>query len=325
MIDSPEIQRLIEAAPLFRGVSSEILASLFRKAKLVTLKQGDKLLSPGKINEHVYIVISGHLSVQFTPSSSIEPIALLSPGECVGEMSVLVDGLVSAYVIATTGCELFAIDYTSFWSLIDGSNEAARNMLNILVRRIRLGNEVMADSLLLHENFPDNDIVDKLTGLHNYHGMHMKFDRLLFRTVTGNQHLCLILLEADTPETAGHGTEGPLGDQTLRTIAQTILTFLRPDDHASRLHGKRFAVLLANISPADAFATAERLRASICQTPVILPDGNTLPPVTISAGVSVALPDDTWGELIARSDMALELAIDAGRNRVAHIQAGFKQ
>ncbi len=324
MIDSPEILRVIETAPLFHGVPHELLKSLLRNAKLVTLKQGEKILSPGIINEHVYIVISGQLNVQVTPSFSTEPIAVLTPGECVGEMSVLVDGMVSAYVIATTGCELFAIDYTSFWALIDGSNEAARNMLNILARRIRLGNEVMADSFLSHKNFPDNDIIDSLTGLHNYKGIHRKFDRLLPRSVAGKHSLCLILLEADEPDAGGDGAGELLGDQSLRTIAQTMLTFLRPDDHAARLHGKKFAVLLTNTSLSDALATAERLRATICQITVILPDGNTLPPVTISAGVSEALPSDTWGTLIARSDIALEHAIRDGRNRVARIQPDSK-
>lgn len=315
MIESPEILRLIENSKLFRGVPPDILEPLFRKAKRLVLKQGDRLLSPGKINESVYILISGRLSVQVTQSTSEKPIAILNPGECVGEMSVLVDGLVSAYVIAVSNCELFAIDYSSFWALIDGSNEAARNMLNILVYRIRLGNEVMADSLLHQDDFLDNATIDKLTGLYNYHGMRRIFDRLLQRCVVGKQHLCLIVLEVDVMGEVGE--DSPQSNQSLRAIAQTILTFLRPDDHSARLIGNKFAVLLANMALPDAVATAERLRMVIGQAPIVMPDGRTLPPVTISAGVGEALPDDTYGTLMSRTDMALEQAISAGRNRVA--------
>lgn len=319
MIDSPEIRHLIENASLFRGIQGELLDSVLNKAERVTLKPGEKLLSPGTLNDHVYILVSGRLSVQASLSNLDEPIAMITPGECVGEMSVLVDSVVSAYVIANTSCELISIDYTSFWSLIDGSNEAARNMLNILVQRIRLGNEIMADGLLHHDKFPDNDVIDNLTGLYNRHGMHRKFDRLLPRSVVGKQSLCLILLEVDEVERTGDSMGELRGAQPLRTIAQTLLTFLRPDDHAARLTGKRFAVLLANSSLADTCATAERLRMAISKTAIVLPNGNTLSPCTISAGVCQAFPDDTWNALIARADVAIEHAKRAGHN---HVECG---
>jgi diguanylate cyclase (GGDEF)-like protein len=319
VIDSPEILRLIETAPLFRGISREVLDPLCQKARLVTLKPGERLLSPDVINEHVYLLISGRMSVQVTPSLLDEPITMLTSGECIGEMSVLVDGLVSSYVIASTSCELFVIDYLSFWSLIDGSSEAARNMLNILVQRIRLGNEVIADSLVHHHSHPGSDIIDYLTGLYNYHGMHGKFERLLQRCVIDQHPLCIIVLEVDELDKPRVSAGKVLGDQSLRTIAQTMLTFLRPDDHAARLIGNKFAVLLSNLSLANACATAERLRSAISQTPIVLPDGNELPPFTISAGVSEALPDDTWNTFIARADISLEQAIDAGRNRVVSV------
>lgn len=320
VIESPEILRLIENSKLFRGVPHEVLEPLFSKAKRITLDQGEQLLTPGKINENVYVLLSGRLSVQVSLSTSDKPIAMLAPGECVGEMSVLVDGLVSAYVIAVARCELYAIDYSSFWALIDGSNEAARNMLNILVYRIRIGNEVMADSLLHHDEFPDSDIIDKLTGLYNYHGMHRKFERLLQRCVTGKQPLCFMMLEVDDLEIDAGIVSGLQVDQSLRVIAQTILTFLRPNDASARLIGKKFAVLLADVTLPDAVTTAERLRTAISQTSIVLPDGNTLPPVTISAGVSEALSDDTYGTLIARAEMLLDESIVAGRNRVTTFQ-----
>jgi diguanylate cyclase (GGDEF)-like protein len=316
VIDSPETLNLIENASLFHGIPREILTPLFKQAELLTLKQGERLLSPGIINEHVYIIITGHLSVQVTPSNMDEPIAVLNPGDCVGEMSVLVDSIVSAYVIASTDCQLLSIDYASFWSLLNGSSEAARNMLNILVQRIRLGNEVVADSLLQHQHLPNRDIIDSLTGLFNRHGMQGKFDRLLQRCTVGKQPLCLIMLEMDEVENATSSVKDFRDEQPLRTIAQMLLTFLRPDDHAARLIGKKFAVLLANLPLADALATADRLRNTISQVPIVLPDGSSLPPFTISAGVCEAKAGENWSTLVARTNMALALAINAGGNSI---------
>lgn len=308
---------LIENASLFHGMPRELLSPLFQKAELVNLKQGERLLSPGIINEHVYIIITGHLSVQVTPSSLDEPIATLNPGECVGEMSVLVDSIVSAYVIASTDCQLLSIDYASFWSLINGSSEAARNMLNILVQRIRLGNEVIADSLLHHNDLPASNIIDSLTGLYSRHGMQGKFDRLLRRCTVGNEPLCLIMLEIDEQHKTTSNREFR-DEQPLRTIAQMLLTFLRPDDHAARLIGKKFSVLLTDSPLADALTTAERLRTTISQIPIVMPDGSSLPPFTISLGVCEANADDTWSALIERCVAALNQAIHAGGNCIRH-------
>jgi GGDEF domain-containing protein len=56
----------------------------------------------------------------------------------------------------------------------------------------------------------------------------------------------------------------------------------------------------------DASAAAARLKEAIKLAPVVLPDGTALPRIGISTGVSVALPEDTWNTLIARSDIAME-------------------
>ena len=283
------------------------------KVKRITLKQGDVLLSPGKINESVFIIISGHLSVQITPSLQDDPISILTSGDCVGEMSVLVDNLVSTYVIATTNSELFSVDYSSFWSLLNSSNEAARNMLNILVQKIRLGNEIVADSLLHRDTYLDG-IYDNLTGLYNRHGMHGKFDRLKQRCSHDKQPLCLIVLEVDHLTLQGKKAEEFADNQPLRTIALKVLNILRPDDHAARLGGNMFAILLANTPLADANVTSDRLCAAIRKTHITLPNGNVLPPFAVSTHVSEALSTNTWNEMITLATLAMEQKAGAVHN-----------
>jgi diguanylate cyclase (GGDEF)-like protein len=305
VIDESKILQLLDKTPLFRGIPHKLLAPIFRQAILISLEQGEKLLSPGNINEHVYIIISGQMGVHLALSNPDEPFATLNPGECVGEMSVLVDRIVSAYVIAKTDCQLLAIGYSSFWSLIKGSNESARNMLNILVQRIRMGNEVIAETLSQHDKLHGKKaLIDSLTGLYSDYGMQEIFDRMLHTGTAAKQPFCLIILEADV-EIDTSGSAVKLSDeQPLHAIAQTILTFLRPGDYAARLSGNRFAMLLVNSSISDASATAERLRATICQTRILLPDGSSLPPVTVSAGVCKVNADDSWSTLIAKATQA---------------------
>lgn len=318
MIDAQIVLNLLDKTSLFHGIPQKILAPIFEQAVLISLDKGELLLSPGIRNEHVYIVVSGQLGVHITLANLDEPLAILKPGECVGEMSVLVDSDVSAFVIARTECQLLAIGYSSFWSLIKGSNDSARNMLNILVQRIRMGNEVIADSLLHHDVDPSRKaVIDGMTGLYNNHGMQEKFYRMRDICKIGKQPLFLILLRADqTKITAGSDRE--LSDeQPLHLIAQTILNFLRADDYAARLSGNTFAMLLANLPFTEVYDTAEKLRETICQIPVRLPDGSSLPPVTISAGVGKANAEDTWSTLIRRTTQALERATQAGGDRIS--------
>lgn len=181
-----------------------------------------------------------------------------------------------------------------------------------------MGNEVIAEAQLHHDRFPARKvIIDNLTGLYNYHGMQENFVRILRLCAIAKQPLCLILLKVDEVKNAS-GKAGEFGDDwPLHGIAQTILTLLRPDDHAARLNGKKFAMLLPDLQFSDAYAMAERLRTTVCEIPIRLPDGSSLPPVTISAGVCKANADDIWSTLITRANQALERAIDAGRNRIS--------
>jgi diguanylate cyclase (GGDEF)-like protein len=307
VIDAPIIKELLDKSPLFRGIPHKILSPIFEQAVLISLVQGEQLLTPGIRNEHVYIIVSGQMGVHLTLSNLDEPFAILNPGECVGEMSVLVDSIVSAYVIARTDCQLLAIGYSSFWSLIKGSNESARNMLNILVQRVRMGNEAIADTLLRENKFPAKKaIIDSMTGLYNQHGMQEKFDRLLTLRKVEKQTPCLIFIKVDEANHVSSSDSEFSEAQPLHSIAQTILTFLKPDDCAAHLNGNTFAMLLPNLSFSAAYATADRLRALVCQAPVLLPDGSSLPPVKILVGVCKANDFETLNALITRATLALE-------------------
>jgi diguanylate cyclase (GGDEF)-like protein len=318
MIDAKIIPQLLEKSSLFRGIPQKILAPVFRDAVQISLYQGEQLLAPGSVNEYVYIIISGQLGVHLTLSNLDEPLAVLNPGECVGEMSVLVDSDVSAYVLARIDCQLLAIGYSSFWALIKGSNDSARNMLNILVQRIRMGNEVIADTLLHHDKDPARKaVIDSITGLYNQHGMRENFGRVRQLYPSGKLPIFLILLKIDdainTP-----AQDGELRvEQALRRTAQTILTLLRPGDYAARLSADTLAILQADLTYAEVYAAIEALRVTISQTPIRLPDGSALPAVTISAGICKAKIEEDWSVLVAEGELALQRAVQSGGNCIS--------
>lgn len=315
MICSPEILKVLETAPLFRGIPNKLVTKNLSQSKLRTLISGEILLITGQVNNLIYIILSGRLSIQ-SRDSDVEPITMFGEGECVGEMSILGDSRVSAYVIAATDCKLLAIDHHALWDMIDKSHVAAHNMLSILSKRIRLTDQVMAENLEHHHGFSGVSIVDELTGLYNRHWMHEKFERCLQRSILNNKPGCLMMLEMDQFKAFGD-RYGQLGsDQALRDIAYAVLSCLRPDDQAGHYLGEQFAVFLPGTSLFDACTAAERLRSTINRSMVVLPSGDALPSISISLGISQVRPIDTLVSLFARADEALQRAKEGGGNCV---------
>jgi diguanylate cyclase (GGDEF)-like protein len=319
MIQSPEILKVLESAPLFLGIPNYLLAEHLSEARLHYLTTGQVLLVPGQPNNTIYIILSGRLRIQ-SQESEAEPIAILGEGECVGEMSMLGDAPVSAYVLAATDCKLLAIDHAAMWELINSSHAAAHNMLNMLTSRIRNTNEIAAENLEQQHGFSGSSMVDELTGLYNQHWTQEKFSRHLRRGNVGKKPSCLLLLEMDNLKefTRKHGQLG--GDQALRGIAYTTLSCLRPDDQAGRHSDDKFAIFLPGTTMPDACTAAERLKTTVSRSLVVLPSGDALPSITVSIGISQARTDDTLVSLFDRADDALQLARDNGGNCVKTVQ-----
>lgn len=103
----------------------------------------------------------------------------------------------------------------------------------------------------------------------------------------------------------GHG----VGDRVLEQAAGIIGAGLREGDPLARFGGKEFVALLPGADAEPAVRIAERIREQLSAA-------RLQAPVTLSAGVAVAGPEETLDGLTARADAALLRAKQAGRNRV---------
>ncbi len=311
MIRSPQILQVVQSATIFHGVAEPLLSKHLSSAECVTLMPDQVLLVPGQANNTIYIVLEGRLCV-LAKANDVEPIAILGTGECVGEMSMLGAAPVSAYVVATTPCDLLAIDHTAMWALINSSHAAAHNMLNILTSRIRQTNQVASNSMEREQGYSPNALIDELTGLYSQRWMRTKVERHLLRSLVSKRQSCLMLLEIDRHDLFV-GRYGQLGgDQALRNLAHTMLSCLRPDDQAGCHVGECFAIFLPDTSLSNACIVAERLMRDTESSLVVLPSGDALPAITASIGLSAARSDDTLDKLYERATRALKLAQDNG-------------
>ncbi len=132
-------QNLLISLPLCAGIPLDLLAPFLLKCEYRSLEPQEQLLSPGQVNQYLYVVVSGQLSAHVNAIEWEKGFRLL-PGELVGEVSIIDNLPPTAYVTATQTSLLLCIHETVLWSdfiLIPG---AARNMLLQIMKRVRARN-----------------------------------------------------------------------------------------------------------------------------------------------------------------------------------------
>ncbi len=108
-----------------------------------------------------------------------------------------------------------------------------------------------------------------------------------------------------------------MGDLALRHFTVIAQSYLRSNDVVGRLAGEEFALLLRGTDLGDATLAAERIRERLAGSTAVIALGNTRVSVTCSFGVTVAQPNESFSDLLARARALLQLAKQDGRNRVA--------
>lgn len=122
----------------------------------------------------------------------------------------------------------------------------------------------------------------------------------------------VILLDVDLLRHINETHGYPGGDTVVMKVAQSMKRY---QGMAARIGGEEFAVLLPGLSEAEAVEEGERLRWSIADQAVTMPNGQLIT-VTASLGVAERKPDDNVDEWMESADIALYAAKAGGRNRV---------
>lgn len=158
---------------------------------------------------------------------------------------------------------------------------------------------------------------DPLTGLANRRYFVEALEQEVDRVTRAGDMALLLMIDIDhfkrVNDTYGHSA----GDRVIQAVAQSLQDSVRPMDTVARYGGEEFAVILPSCQPGFGAQVAERIRASVAQTPVPLDSGEMLR-VTVSCGGAYA---PQWlrfhaAAWIERADAQLYRAKAEGRNRV---------
>lgn len=167
-------------------------------------------------------------------------------------------------------------------------------------------------SMLENQNhfFEHQSYTDQLTGFHNRRYLEKIISDEISRHARYNHPMSMILLDIDHFKKINDQHGHPKGDQVLIELTKMISEQSRSCDISIRMGGEEFMVLMPETDLQGAHGLAERIRTKIesLAQPVFCS-------YTVSLGVSEMNLDETFDTWYARTDNALYLAKQQGRNR----------
>lgn len=169
-------------------------------------------------------------------------------------------------------------------------------------------------------------LTDALTGVYNRRYIDRRLPEEIARARRHGHALSCLYLDIDHFKNVNDRLGHLAGDEVLRETAHRIKSELRQSDALARFGGEEFVALLTNTDLNNALLVAERIRASVANTPFEISHHNPLP-VSISIGVAALLDSDRHEaiepiavQLLAKADHALYEAKEGGRNRVVSFE-----
>jgi CRP/FNR family cyclic AMP-dependent transcriptional regulator len=150
---------LLQAMPIFGGVSDATLDFLLSNARAVAVKGGDFFFREGEAPTGVYILEKGRVAVCRKWKGRDVIMRYLSQGDCFGEMALMDLQTRSASIRATVDCQAIELRPDALYRLYERDLEQfaliQMNMGREVCRRLRQADEVIFRTRM--ESAPDSD------------------------------------------------------------------------------------------------------------------------------------------------------------------------
>jgi CRP/FNR family cyclic AMP-dependent transcriptional regulator len=119
--------------PLLSGCSQRELQRVAKAADEVDVPEGSTIIEQDKLAREAFVIVSGTAEVR---RDGVK-VAVVGPGECVGEMALLDHQPRTASVIALEPMNLLVISSQAFTALLDDAPTMTRKLLQNLAARLR--------------------------------------------------------------------------------------------------------------------------------------------------------------------------------------------
>jgi diguanylate cyclase (GGDEF)-like protein/PAS domain S-box-containing protein len=150
---------------------------------------------------------------------------------------------------------------------------------------------------------------DPLTGLSNRKLFHDRVAHALLRRQAGQ--VGVLFIDLDNFKAVNDSFGHACGDEVLVAAAQRLQNCARAGDTAARIGGDEFALLVEDLTPAQATELADRVRDALRVPP--LEFGRRVVVIEASVGIAVAGAGETTETLLRNADLAMYEAKLLGR------------
>ena len=141
-----------------KHINSDEVNDLMKLLKHVAVRENEVIIKDNKKNNTLYFVIEGKLDCYIEKGNNKISIGEISPGEYVGEVSMLDDKNATTSVTTITPCTFYTLDKNAFNKLESEhpvvSGKLLRSISSILTSRLISTDRLLFDGLI--DNKPSN-------------------------------------------------------------------------------------------------------------------------------------------------------------------------
>ena len=134
----------LRTVPLFADLPREVLARLVSEFEELDFAPGQTVFSQGDPGDALYVVVDG--AVEIRGGNAGERVAVLGPGDCLGEMALVTGDPRSATAVALSPIRLLRLDKERFRVLSERHPVFLRELARVLCRRIARTSEEVASA-----------------------------------------------------------------------------------------------------------------------------------------------------------------------------------
>jgi diguanylate cyclase (GGDEF)-like protein len=301
---------------LLKSADLPAVAKALEDCPIRTLAKDELLIASDASNRSLYLVLQGCLRVHIGSLES-DPVWVFEKGDAAGEMSMIAKKEAIAYIVAAEPTRVLTVEEDTFWVLVYTEHAFARNMLWMMVERLRTGIALMAESMRHREQRRRTRDIDPWTGLRTGHTFMDLLRRQLLRCSMNGETLTCLLIGIDEMAEFKKEFGVVASNNAVSAIGRILQENVRPTDFIGRLDEKHFIVILNESNKQVGQVVARRLCHEIGEEVVVMPDESILPPTTVTIGVVESGEFEKVEDLLNAAEAALERARRLGSGSVS--------